>query len=965
MHRFRQIFRKEFNSFFASPAAWLFLGAFLVVTLFIFFWAEAFFARNIADVKPLFQWIPVLLIFLVGALSMRTWSEERRSGTIETLLTSPVGSFQLVLGKFSANLALVALALVLTLPLPITVSMAGPLDWGPVVGGYAASLFLAAAYVAIGLYMSSRTDNPIVALILTVFTAGVFYLVGSHMITTLFGHRVSGILELVGSGSRFDSITRGVFDFRDVYYYLSIVGVFLALNLFNLERLRWAGNPVQSRHLQWMAVCALAVGNLLLANIWLHSVRFARVDLTKGHVYSLSDATGAYLQQAAEPLLIRGYFSQKTHPLLEPLVPGLKDLLEEYQVAGGDKVRVEFVDPRSDQSIEEEAADKYGIRPVPFRMANRYEAGVVNSYFDLLIAYGDQHETLSFDDLIEVKSSAAGAQPEVLLKNPEYAITRAIRKVLNAYRAGSDVFAELPALVEFKAYVSPSDKLPAELTELRASLENTLEGLADIADGKFSYSFADPDAKDGELGQSLSRAYGFVPQVAGLFDTQPFWFYMVLEGGDASVQVPLPAELSESQLRQSIESAVQRLSPGYLKTVGFVAPESAPMNPYMMQPPARKEFNQLRSTLEANSRVIEVSLDEGQVPVDVDLLMVLAPENLSEKALFAIDQFLMQGGSVVIATSPFEVSVSRSLDAAESRSGLDDWLKGIGIMVGESMVLDTQNAALAIPVPRRVGPVTVNEIVKMPYPHFPDIRSQGLDDAHPITATLGQLTMNWVSPVEVDWEKNAEREVAQLVRSSADSWTSEQADVMPDYQMYPRTGFVPGLARSPHTLAVAVKGHFDSYFTDKESPLLPEASENKADGGAETAEAEEPESGLVVSSVIQSSSDSARLVVIGSNSFAEDSALGLTSQSMGVEYTTPLEFMQNVVDWSLDDAGLLAIRGRSQLARTLEPMSEEEMRTMEFANYAFAIGGLGLVWLIRRICRRQRGAYYKKILAEV
>jgi ABC-2 type transport system permease protein len=146
---------------------------------------------------------------------------------------------------------------------------------------------------------------------------------------------------------------------------------------------------------------------------------------------------------------------------------------------------------------------------------------------------------------------------------------------------------------------------------------------------------------------------------------------------------------------------------------------------------------------------------------------------------------------------------------------------------------------------------------------------------------------------------------------------------------------------------------------------LPEASENKADGGAETAEAEEPESGLVVSSVIQSSSDSARLVVIGSNSFAEDSALGLTSQSMGVEYTTPLEFMQNVVDWSLDDAGLLAIRGRSQLARTLEPMSEEEMRTMEFANYAFAIGGLGLVWLIRRICRRQRGAYYKKILAEV
>ena len=110
MNCFGKIFRKEFNSFFASPAAWLFIGAFLLVTLFIFFWAEAFFARNIADMKPLFEWMPVLLVFLVGALSMRTWSEERRSGTIESLLTSPAGAGQIGAGKFFANLALVALA---------------------------------------------------------------------------------------------------------------------------------------------------------------------------------------------------------------------------------------------------------------------------------------------------------------------------------------------------------------------------------------------------------------------------------------------------------------------------------------------------------------------------------------------------------------------------------------------------------------------------------------------------------------------------------------------------------------------------------------------------------------------------------------------------------------------------------------------------------------------------------------
>src|SRR5690606_35502953 len=227
-----RVARKEFRGFFATPAAYLFLGAYLAATLFIFFWAEAFFARNIADVRPLFQWMPLLLIFLVAALTMRAWSEERRAGTLESLLTAPV-----------APLGLVVLALALTLPLPLTVALIGPLDWGPVVGGYVATLFLAAAYVAIGLYMSSRTDNPVVALILTAVVCGVFYLVGSNTLTSLFGHQVGGVLALLGSGTRFESITRGVLDLRDIYYYLSIVGVFVVLNLYTLERLRWAGNP--------------------------------------------------------------------------------------------------------------------------------------------------------------------------------------------------------------------------------------------------------------------------------------------------------------------------------------------------------------------------------------------------------------------------------------------------------------------------------------------------------------------------------------------------------------------------------------------------------------------------------------------------------------------------------------------------------------------------------------------------
>ena len=162
------ITRKETAAFFASPVAFIFFGAFLLITLFIFFWVETFFARNITDIRPLFDWMPVLLIFLVAALTMRMWSEERRAGTLEFLLTHPVSSLRLVLGKFFACLFLVVIALILTIPLPLSISLLGNLDWGPVFGAYLATLLLASAYIAIGLAVSAKSDNQIVSLIVTV-----------------------------------------------------------------------------------------------------------------------------------------------------------------------------------------------------------------------------------------------------------------------------------------------------------------------------------------------------------------------------------------------------------------------------------------------------------------------------------------------------------------------------------------------------------------------------------------------------------------------------------------------------------------------------------------------------------------------------------------------------------------------------------------------------------------------------
>ncbi|HSR36115.1 MAG TPA: ABC transporter permease subunit, partial [Desulfurivibrionaceae bacterium] len=130
MHQSLAVAKKELKAYFGSPMAAIFIGAFLLASLYSFFWQETFFARSLADIRPLFRWMPLLMIFLAAALTMRQWSEEQRMGTLEVLLTLPVRLGHLVAGKFLAVLALIGLALAFTLGLPLTVSVMGNLDWG-------------------------------------------------------------------------------------------------------------------------------------------------------------------------------------------------------------------------------------------------------------------------------------------------------------------------------------------------------------------------------------------------------------------------------------------------------------------------------------------------------------------------------------------------------------------------------------------------------------------------------------------------------------------------------------------------------------------------------------------------------------------------------------------------------------------------------------------------------------------
>ena len=962
-----QVCRKEFRSFFASPAAYLLLGVFLVAVHFIVFWGEAFFARNTADLRPLFEWFPLLLIFLVAALTMRSWSEERRSGTLQTLLTVPVSPGSLIAGKLLAGLALLVVGLGLTLPLPITVSLLGPLDWGPVIGGYVATLFLGLAYLAIGLCMSSLTSNAVIALILTTATCGVLYVIGAPVITGLFGYGIGHWLEHFGTGSRFDDITRGVLDIRDLFYYLTIAGVFLALNRLSLERLRWAGNPRNRNHRLWGAATVLVLANLLLVNVWLAPVNNLRVDLTEGNRYTLSATTLESVQRLQEPVTIRAYFSDKTHPMLSPLVPRLRDLLNEYAVMTDRRVRVRVVDPTENKEAEKRAASRYGVEPVPFQTSSRYESSVVNAYFNVVIEYGNQHETLGFRDLIRVERGT-GSGIDVALNNPEYEITRAIRKLAGKYAAGGDLLARLDGNTRLTAYASSADQLPEPLAKLRGNLGGLFETLGKESNGGLATEVVTPDP---EVENRITGELGLKPLVAGLNDPNPFWFHLLLERGDQQVEVTLPDKLTKAALRRNIEAALKRVTPGALETVTLVTPNeqdrrrrrAAAMGP---------RFSRLNNALSESRQVETSQLSNGRVPPQTDLLMVMAPETLSDKQLFAVDQFLMRGGNVVMATSPYQIRVGRSLRASRHDSGVSQWLQHHGLTVRDRLVADGRNATVPLPVTRTVSGRRFREIRMQPYPFAPDLRGDQLKPDSPITASMNQLTMAWASPIRVDSEANSKRAVTELLNSSSQTWLQQKASVLPDFQTYPETGFAQSDQAGAQPMAVSIKGRFDSFFAGKPSPLLGDSGDKKAEQQSpqgrnpqQQTKSEKGSDSPSYTRVIEQSPESASLVLVASNAFGSDATLQLLSQTGGSLYSKPLTFLRNTVAWSLEDPALLALRGSSHEARTLVPLDPQSKRYWEYGNYALSGLGLFVIWLWRRLVRRRDEAFYRTIKAEV
>ncbi|MBN2886202.1 MAG: ABC transporter permease, partial [Chromatiaceae bacterium] len=288
-------------------------------------------------------------------------------------------------------------------------------------------------------------------------------------------------------------------------------------------------------------------------------------------------------------------------------------------------------------------------------------------------------------------------------------------------------------------------------------------------------------------------------------------------------------------------------------------------------------------------------------------------------------------------------------------TGLEDWLEHQGLTLEPRLVLDPQNMPFPIPVQRDLGGFLVEEIQTLDYPYFPDIRDAGLAADSGITAHLGQLTMNWTSPISLDAEANAERRVVRLIQSSPAAWSSDSEEMQPDFEAHGALGFASGEDRGRKLLGVMLEGRFTSAFAGQPSPLIERGETAAAGEDAVEDAAGEPEP-PIVSGVMESSPASARLILLGSSSFLTDTAISLATEATQSRYFKPLELIQNAVEWSLEDRGLLALRGRGQFSRLLAPMGPSERLFWETLNYLLALGGLALVYALHWRARARREA---------
>ena len=461
------IARREFAAAFNSPVAYIVLGVFLLVGGWHYWFFPGVFLEGRASFRSFFGWMPVFMAVLAPALTMRSLAEERKTGTLEMLMTLPVRDWEIVIGKWLAGVGMLAVGLlfsvVFTFSIAPLVAPGQTFDWGPVVGGYVGSLLMASAFVAIGIYCSALSKNQVIAFIVAL-SAGAVLLLLAFVIFVL-PPSLAEPIQYLSAYYHFESLARGVVDWRDVLYFASISAAALVLAGRALERVRRPG-----ANLGQNATVTLVLASLVVVNVL--AVPFPiRMDFTSNKAFTLSAATKETLKKLDAPVTVTAYFTQELPPPFSDNARYIRDLLEEYRAASGGNLSFSFVDPETQETDEDKEKKKdlkrdifgravrektsvetelegLGIQPVEVRVLAEDQQQTKRAYMGVAVRLGEEKRALP---VVQDTSSF------------EFDLTSIIRRIAN----------QAPVLGVLQGHDEPS--LETDLERLKTLLEQNFD----------------------------------------------------------------------------------------------------------------------------------------------------------------------------------------------------------------------------------------------------------------------------------------------------------------------------------------------------------------------------------------------------------------------------------------------------------------------------------------------------------
>ncbi|MBN1162535.1 Gldg family protein [Patescibacteria group bacterium] len=385
-----KITKKEIQSYLISPSSYIVAVVFLLLWEFLFF-KNAFLIGE-SSLRSLYSIFPWMMLMLVPAITMSSIAKEKDDGTLEWILTQPISELDFIVGKFLGAVCFLFLVLLFVIPIAFSFSKYGSFDWGVFAGQFLGSLLFGAAFIALGIFVSGLVGSQIAALLVSVAAGFILIISGTEIFTMSLPTWAALVSERLSLASHMNSVSRGVLDVRDLWYFLSFIFVFLGLAYLQMLKRRF-GNR-RSMYRTFQVGVTLLVGITVLTNIIGNRIS-GRLDLTQSRIYTLSDSTKRILNELDDIVTINFYVSDKLPAQYTPILRETKDLLRDYSNASKDNVVVKILNPSEDSSLKQQAA-AYGVREVQFNVIGQEEFQLKTGYIGLAVIYAGNSESIPF-----------------------------------------------------------------------------------------------------------------------------------------------------------------------------------------------------------------------------------------------------------------------------------------------------------------------------------------------------------------------------------------------------------------------------------------------------------------------------------------------------------------------------------------------------------------------------------------